>query len=326
WPSPQAAVVGATAGYSLLEAKAIDSDLHDNGRVSYSLIDATNSGLQIDSSSGTLYVIKSVTRLGEGQPEQFPLTIQARDHGNPSSLSSTVRVWVRIVDSSEYPAASGGPDDAAGGSSGGRNAGKDSYTASHRMRATVVIGLIVFFSSCCWSWRPPLHWSSCGPAAAADARCSSKAASPTVEEVAAILSAASAAASARRSTMARKPVDWRWAHFVAENQLELTLQRQAAVGNDDGPNGSQNRPPEQTPAPPPQRRKLLRRGEADGGNCRIIDRNRMGLSFLLHRRGSAAVLMTPSQESTASRSETAGQQQQSRPTFDPGRGLPFSSN
>uniref|UniRef100_A0A1I8IBW9 Protocadherin-16-like n=1 Tax=Macrostomum lignano TaxID=282301 RepID=A0A1I8IBW9_9PLAT len=108
--------VGATAGYSLLEAKAIDSDLHDNGRVSYSLIDATNSGLQIDSSSGTLYVIKSVTRLGEGQPEQFPLTIQARDHGNPSSLSSTVRVWVRIVDSSEYPAASGGPDDAAGGS------------------------------------------------------------------------------------------------------------------------------------------------------------------------------------------------------------------
>uniref|UniRef100_A0A1I8FME3 Cadherin domain-containing protein n=1 Tax=Macrostomum lignano TaxID=282301 RepID=A0A1I8FME3_9PLAT len=111
--------VGATAGYSLLEAKAIDSDLHDNGR------------------SGTLYVIKSVTRLGEGQPEQFPLTIQARDHGNPSSLSSTVRVWVRIVDSSEYPAASGGPDDAAGGSSGGRNAGKDSYTASHRMRATV---------------------------------------------------------------------------------------------------------------------------------------------------------------------------------------------
>uniref|UniRef100_A0A1I8F1C4 Protocadherin-16-like n=1 Tax=Macrostomum lignano TaxID=282301 RepID=A0A1I8F1C4_9PLAT len=137
--------VGATAGYSLLEAKAIDSDLHDNGRVSYSLIDATNSGLQIDSSSGTLYVIKSVTRLGEGQPEQFPLTIQARDHGNPSSLSSTVRVWVRIVDSSEYPAASGGPDGASGGGSGGRNAGKDSYSASHRMRATVVIGLIVFF-------------------------------------------------------------------------------------------------------------------------------------------------------------------------------------
>uniref|UniRef100_A0A1I8FQR7 Cadherin domain-containing protein n=1 Tax=Macrostomum lignano TaxID=282301 RepID=A0A1I8FQR7_9PLAT len=155
-PSPQAAV-GATAGYSLLEAKAIDSDLHDNGRVSYSLIDATNSGLQIDSSSGTLFNSSSL--------------------GSNSGLQRiSCRIW--------------GTRRCLRRGSGGRNAGKDSYSASHRMRATVVIGLIVFFFLLL-VLAAAAALVLLRPCRRADARCSSKAASPTVEEVAAILSAAS---------------------------------------------------------------------------------------------------------------------------------------
>nr|ABV59318.1 protocadherin delta1 [Callorhinchus milii] len=85
----------ADTGYLVVKVTAVDADAGQNARLSYRLLQATDSGLF----SVALYTgeIRTVRRFGDQDSVNQRLVIQAKDNGQPP-LSSTMTIALSIVD------------------------------------------------------------------------------------------------------------------------------------------------------------------------------------------------------------------------------------
>ncbi|XP_069825350.1 protocadherin gamma-B5-like isoform X7 [Dendropsophus ebraccatus] len=91
------------SGSSLFTVQASDLDLHDNGRIRYSIINShigdlpVSSYISINSETGDLYA----QRLFDyEQLREFEVTIMAEDHGNPR-LTSNVSAKIYVIDQND---------------------------------------------------------------------------------------------------------------------------------------------------------------------------------------------------------------------------------
>ncbi|XP_071024049.1 protocadherin gamma-C5-like isoform X2 [Oncorhynchus clarkii lewisi] len=102
-----------TPGYIICSVSALDMDIGDNAKISYSILDSkvqdvsVSSYIYINSDNGSIYSMHS---FDYEKLKVFQIQVQAKDHGSPS-LSSNVTVYVFILDQNDnapaviYPSA-----------------------------------------------------------------------------------------------------------------------------------------------------------------------------------------------------------------------------